>query len=304
MLKKKKNNRNKMFSIVKIFSKYLIKLLVIFIIIFVYIWTLWWLSLKPSLLLDWNDTEKILANIDFSKEETNNTIFIQNVRNFRHITEQKAIKWYYDQIYDLNKLERLYYIVEPFSKFNGPAHTMLSFEFSDWKYLVISAEIRKEKWENFDPFLWILNQYEIVYILGDENDLIRLRTNIRKDEVRMYPIKVSKDNLKKIFLSALHRADKLSKEPEFYNTFWNTCMTNILKHVNSVISDKNKKVKTLNLDIFLPANSDKIAYKLWWIDTNLPLQEARKFYNITLLAQKYKDNKDITFSEFIREKIK
>jgi len=72
-------------------------------------------------------------------------------------------------------------------------------------------------------------------------------------------MKVTKNEIKKLFSSVLHRADKLSKEPEFYNTLWNTCTTSILKHVNSL---KKDKISSFDLKILLPSNSDKIAFEL------------------------------------------
>jgi hypothetical protein len=54
----------------------------------------------------------------------------------------------------------------------------------------------------------------------------------------MYPIKTDKEKIVQLFKTALHRADKLTKEPEFYNTVWNTCTTSILKHVNALRNEK------------------------------------------------------------------
>jgi len=176
---------------------------------------------------------------------------------------------------------------------------MLSFSFSDWKYVTISAEIRKEKWESFSPFWGIMNQFEMVYIIGDENDLIKLRANIRKDDVRMYPINVTKKEIQELFITTLRRADKLSREPEFYNTIYNTCATSILKHVNSL---KQDKISGFNMNILLPSNSDKIAYDLWLINTKLTLEEARLYYKINSLSEKYWDSDN--YSEKIRVDIK
>jgi hypothetical protein len=87
----------------------------------------------------------------------------------------------------------------------------------------------------------------------------------------------------------LNRADKLTKEPEFYNTLWNTCTTSILKHVNSL---KKEKISWIDFKILLPSNSDKIAYDLWLIDTELTLEEARKYYEINELSEEFWKDKD------------
>ena len=271
------------------------KLILPLFILLLFIGFAWWSSQTPSLYRDWVETESKLSEISFSW----NLVTVKNIRNFSHLSEKKWESNYYDNTFNLDEVESLYYIIEPFSEYDWPAHTMLSFWFSDWKYITISAELRKEKGEWFDPFLGIMNQFEIVYILWDENDLIKLRANIRKDTVRLYPMKATKLQIKELFSSVLHRADKLSKEPEFYNTLWNTCTTSILKHVNSLRTDK---ISSFDMKILLPSNSDKIAYNLWLIDTQLSLEEAREYYTINELSGK---NTDIEkYSTEIRREIK
>jgi hypothetical protein len=74
----------------------------------------------------------------------------------------------------------------------------------------------------------------------------------------MYPISTPKEKIKSLFSSVMHRADKLSREPEFYNTLWNTCTTSILEHVNNLREEKISWSKK----ILLPSRSDDIAYKI------------------------------------------
>lgn len=264
-------------------------------IVFMFVWYAWWSSQEPSLYRDWEETESILPSISFSW----NIVQVDDVRNFNHISESEYEVWYYDEFYDLDKIESVHYIVEPFSDFDWPAHTMLSFWFSDDKYVTVSSELRKEKGESFDAFLWLMNQFEIVYLVWDDNDLIKLRANIRKDIVRMYPVTATKEQMQMLFTSVMHRADKLTKEPEFYNTIWNTCTTSILKHVNSL---RNNKISPRDMKVLLPSNSDKIWYDLWLINTKLTLEEAREYYKINDLSEKYSD--DNNYSIMIRKEIK
>lgn len=303
---RKRRKYNKYYSVLRKICKFILwflkgfwyifqRLFLLAFILLLFIWFAWWSSQTPSLYREWTDTEVILSEITFSW----NIIDIKNVRNFNHISDKESIPGYYDESYDLEKIESLYYIIEPFSEYDGPAHTMLSFGFSDWKYVSVSAELRKEKWESFDPFLWLMNQYEIVYIVWDENDLIKLRANIRKDTVRLYPMDVSKQQITDLFSSVLHRADKLTKEPEFYNTFWNTCTTSILKHVNSL---RDNKISWFDMKILLPSNSDKIAYDLWLIDTDFILEHAREYYIINSLSEIYWF--DENYSKLIRKERK
>lgn len=103
-----------------------------------------------------------------------------------------------------------------------------------------------------------MNQFEMIYVIADEQDVIKLRTNYRKNTVYMYPIKTSKEKMQSLFRTMLIRADKLSKEPEFYNTLWNNCTTSILMHANALRDDKIK----WSIDTVLPAHSDELVYGL------------------------------------------
>lgn len=250
----------------------------------------WWLSQKPSLYRDWATDQAILPTITFS----GNLVDVKNVRNFMYRSVTEYTPGYYNRTYNLDQIESVYYIIEPFSTMDGPAHTMLSFGFSGGVFVTVSAEVRKEKGELFDALPGIMNQFEIVYIIGDENDLVKLRANYRKDTVYMYPINTPKEKIQGLFLSAIHRADQLTKEPEFYNTIWNTCTTSILRHVNALRTDKISWEKK----ILLPSHSDDIAYEIGLIDTSLSLKEACEYYKINELSEKYAD--DVKYSEKIR----
>lgn len=178
------------------------------------------------------------------------------MRNHLWSTEKNFIPQYYDERYNLDEIESVHYIIVPFSDRVGPAHTMLSFTFSGGQHVVISAEVRKEQGESFSALNGILNQFEMMYVIGSENDLIKLRTHYRKNEVYMYPINTPKEKISALFRTMLIRADKLSREPEFYNTLWNNCTTSILLHANAFREEKIPwTIKTL-----LPSHSDSIVY--------------------------------------------
>ena len=78
-----------------------------------------------------------------------NFVHVANVRNFDYQSVDEYTPAYYDATYDTDKLERVWYIIEPFGSRDGPAHTMLSFDFADGKHVSVSVEIRKEVGESF-----------------------------------------------------------------------------------------------------------------------------------------------------------
>ncbi len=182
---------------------------------------------------------------------------------------------------------------------------MISFGFSGGQYVTISAEIRKEIGESFSPLKALFASYELIYIIGDERDLIGLRANHRKDRVFVYPVRASKKKLQNLFVSMVDRADTLGRNPEWYNLIWKTCTTSILDHINELresrvsLVEEPKPPIRWSYKIFLPYYSDEVALENDFLDTSLPLEEARAYYQINDLAARYADDPD--FSTKIRK---
>jgi hypothetical protein len=135
-----------------------------------------------------------------------------------------------------------------------------------------------------------------MYRIGDENDLIKLRTNYRKNPVYLYPVKTSKEKIRLLFVDMIKRTNKLKDHPEFYNTLTSTCTTNLVRHVNHVSPHKIH----LTYKYYLPGYADKLAYELGYIMTNQSYAESKYYYQINELALKFADSPD--FSKKIRNK--
>lgn len=250
----------------------------------------WWLSIRPSHNRNWTPDQAVLPTAEID----GNRVAIKNIRNFTYRTTSDYTPGYYDKTFDLTALQRVYYIVEPFSDFKGAAHTFVSFEFAGPEFLAISTEIRKEQGESFSALKGLFKQYEIMYVIADERDVVKLRSNYRRDDVFIYPIKTTPERARAMFVAMLERANQLNAAPEFYNTLTNTCTTNLVRHVNTIVPGRIP----LDPSILFPGYSDTFAYELGLIDTHLPFEEAREYFRINDLAEKYADRPD--FSEKIR----
>jgi hypothetical protein len=240
---------------------------------------------RPLNTRDWSPDQKILPIAELHGP----LVTIHNIRNFQYESESRYAPAYYDKTFDLGKLESAWFVVEPFGG-GGAAHTFVSFGFGGSDFVAISVEIRKEKGESFSPVKGLLRQYEIMYVVGDERDLIKLRTNYRKDTVYLYPMRTTRERMQKLFVAMLQRANHLAAHPEFYNTLTNTCTTNLVKHVNDLVPGR----VPLHPAVFLPGYSDRLAYKLGLIDTTLPFDEARKAFRINERAAKYADDPEFS----------
>ncbi|HEX9983139.1 MAG TPA: DUF4105 domain-containing protein [Thermoanaerobaculia bacterium] len=244
---------------------------------------------RPSNDRDWTVDNSRLPHAEFRGP----LVTVRNVRNFSYETDSVYTPAWYGKTFDLRRLDSVWFIVEPFSEWDGPAHTFVSFGFGD-EFVAISVEIRKEKAESFSPWRGLARQYELLYVVGDERDLVKLRSNYRKDDVYLYPVRTTPERMRRMFVDMLTRANAVAAKPEFYNTLTNTCTTNIVRHANTVVPERIP----WSTAILLPGKSDRFAYDLGLIDTDVPVEALRKRYRINELAERYAN--DPRFSLRIR----
>jgi hypothetical protein len=245
--------------------------------------------IRPSNDREWSVDQAVLANAEIAPP----FVTVRNIRNFTYVTTDQYTPAYYDKTFDLRKLESAWFVVEPFGK--GAAHTFVSFGFGENDYLAISIEIRKEKGESFSALAGLLRRYEIMYVIGDERDLIKLRANHRKDPVYLYRVNATPEKIRAMFLSMLERANALREKPEFYNTLTNTCTTNLVSHVNAIAPER----VPFRLAVLLPAHSDRLAYDVGLIDRTAPFEAVRRGALINEKARRFAG--DSEFSKRIRE---
>lgn len=274
------------------FFKKALKVLGLFIVLVVAARFALIVLIRPSLDRDWTSDQQTLARATFDGD----LVSISNIRNINYRSTSDYDVRYYDKTFDLNKLESMWYMVEPFAGYGaGAAHTLVSFGFEGGEYVAISVEIRKEKDESFSAVKGLLRQYELVYVVADERDVIKLRSNYRKDDVFLYPVQTTKENARALFVAMLERANELATEPEFYNTLTNTCTTNIVDHVNELFPER----VPFSFKVLMPAYSDELAYDIGLLDTSMSLEQLRTKYRINERAMRYAD--DPLFSVRIRE---
>jgi hypothetical protein len=248
---------------------------------------------QPSNHRDWTPDQALLSFAEIKEDQ----VHIRNIRNCSYRSTDDYVVRHYDKTFDLNRIQAVYFIVEPFFPLFGYAHTFLSFGFEGPEFVAVSVEIRKQKGQEFSALKSFFRTYEIMYVIGDENDLIKLRTNFRGDPVYLYPARAPREKVRELFLSVVRRANHLYRKPEFYNPLTNTCTTNIVRHINIIAPNR----VPFHLGINFPAFSDLLAYRLGLIDTNLSFEAARRRYYISERALRYAEHPD--FSIRIREPV-
>lgn len=252
--------------------------------------TIGWTAMEPSNQRQWPAEQRLIPRASFA----GNQVRVANVRNFRWGPGTHVRPRWESRTYDLEAVSSVWYVLTPFSRDRrGPAHAFVSFGFDDGSHVAISVEARREEGEQYSIARGLMKRFEIMYVVGDERDLIDLRVR-RGDDVYVYPMRASRAQARELFTDMLRRANELYSEPEFYGTVRNNCTTNLLAHVNTIAADPIQ----WGYRILLPGYSDEIAHERGLIDTDLPLDAARRRFMITERALRAPAS--VNYSTFIR----
>ena len=190
----------------------------------------WWGTIQPRSDRSWAPEVERIANGDVAE----NIVTLHNVRNF---------KWYSLDHFDADWETRQYDIdtitgVDLFLSywdFDAIAHTLVGFSFANGDHVVFSIEIRKEQGETYSNIAGFFRRYELAMIAADEADIIFLRTNVRGEDVYRYPITMSENARKDLFLSYVKTGRELNESPRFYNTLGANCTTVSFDLVRAVV---------------------------------------------------------------------
>lgn len=225
----------------------------------------WWQSLEPRNDRDWApDVARQL-----SVERDGDRVTLHNVRDFEWQTPDTATPRWETREYDLSQLDAVDMVV---SYWMGPAiaHTLVSFGFTDGRHLTFSVEIRRERNEAFSISGGFFKQFELNLIAADENDILRLRSNVRGEEVYLYRVGLSPQARRELFLAYLDEAERLRRTPEFYNTLTSNCTTIVFDMVDRIVSGLPRDIRLI-LSGYLP----EYVYDIGGLDRSHPLEFLR-----------------------------
>ena len=248
----------------------------------------WSISILPSHHRAWRPEVAVMprATIDGDR------VHITGVRNFDYRSVNDFTVRFEERDVQLSHLTGLDFFVSYWSE--GPvAHTFVSFIFDNAPPLSISIETRPEVGEGFDPLASLFKQFELIYVVGDERDLVRVRTTYRKESVYLYHLNSSPDDARRLLLVYLRRINELADRPEFYHLLTNSCTINIIRYANAVGRTGRFDIRHL-----LNGLIDSYLYHSGRVDTTLPYEELRRRSRINDAALAADDSPD--FSERIR----
>ena len=261
-----------------------------FLVLFVAVLA-WWFSIAPSNDRAWQPE---VAQTPYATIERD-LVTMHNIRNFAYRTESDFTPAYYSRTYDLSKLDS----VDLFAVYwMGPAiaHTIISFGFGGQDYLAVSIEARKEQGEGYSSINGFFRQYELIYIVADERDVVRLRTNYRKnppEDTYLYRLKGPKENARRFFLDYIKTINEIRQRPRFYNTLSANCTNVIWLHARV-----NPEHVPFSWKVLVSGYLPEYLYSAGRLDTTLPFAELKQRSHINRAAQSANDAPD--FSRLIR----
>lgn len=250
-----------------------------------------WGRRHPSHDLAWQIPQAVLPEVEFAGDR----VHIRNVRDFVWHSDTHFTPRYYDETYDLTRVERVWFVLSPFNpNWRGPAHSFVTFDFGGGEHLSISVEARREVGEDYSVWKGLLRSYELMYVIGSERDLIGLRAVTWDDPTYLYPTVASPEKARALLEVLLRRAEEVRQRPAFYNTIVRSCNSELRDAANLIADERIP----YGIGVLLPGYSDELAHERGLIATDLNLEQARRRYRINERARAAADAQD--FSRAIR----
>ena len=182
----------------------------------------WWLTLKPSNDREWQPDVAQTAWADINGDE----VTIHNVRNCDYRTQTDFTPHWETRTVRLLQITGMDLAI---NYWGSPwiAHPIVSFQFSDGLPLCFSIETRKTIGQQYSTLEGFYRQYTLIYVVADERDCIRLRTNYRREDVYLYHTLASPAQARERFREYVATVDALHENPRWYNAVTSNCTTSI-----------------------------------------------------------------------------
>jgi hypothetical protein len=250
---------------------------------------IWWLTLSPTNDGDWQPNVAQKAWADIQGDE----VTLHNVRNCDYRTDTDYTPHWETRTVRLSQITGIDLAID---YWGSPwiAHPIASFQFAEAPPLCFSIETRRKVGQAYSTIGGLYRQFELIYIVADERDVIRVRTNYRKEDIYLYRTTVSPAQARERFLEYIRSLNSLRNKPRWYNAITTNCTTSIRTQ-----HPANERVPW-DWRILLNGKGDELLYERHVIVTSgLPFAELKTRSLIDTRARAANDSPD--FSKLIRE---
>ncbi|MGP3790560.1 Lnb N-terminal periplasmic domain-containing protein [Pseudomonas sp. B392_1p] len=251
----------------------------------------WWHNLQPSNQRAWADDVARMTRGRVVDEQ----LLLDNVRNFVWRSDEDYDIAWESRAYDLRQLTSVD-LLTSYWGMPAIAHILVSFGFEDGRHLVFTVETRKERGELYSELGGFFKEFELSIVATDERDAVRVRTNVRDEDVYLYRIDMPRSVMRELLLSYVEQANALAERPRFYNTLTANCTTIVFGMVQSIIGGLPVDHRLL-LTGYLPGYVQDIG----GLQQGYSLDELRDRGRITERAKQADDAPD--FSALVRQGI-
>jgi hypothetical protein len=251
----------------------------------------WWRHIVPTNDRPWADD---VAKITSGTIE-GNRVTLHNVRNFDWRSNDDYTQRWETRVYDLDRLNSVDMIMSYWDGW-AIAHMLISFGFDDGQHVAFSVEVRRQKNQTYSEIGGFFKRDGLSIIAADERDVIRVRTNIRREDDYLYRIRMPLSAMRSLFLGYIEQADALLDTPRFYNTITVNCTTLVYHMMKRIVGYLPWSYRLLFTG-YLPA----YVYRVGGLDQRFSLEELRALGRISDRARQ-SDRAD-TFSQDIRHGI-
>ena len=235
----------------------------------------YFISIPPKMDRKWQREVAVLprAIIDGDK------VRITGFRNFEYRKTDDFTEHYQEREVSLDHLTSLDLYISYWTV--GPVgHTFVSFNFDNAPPVCISIETRAEVGQSYAPIASIFKQFELIYVVGDERDLVHVRTNYRNEEVFLYKMKTPPEAVRRLFLIYMDRINELAEKAEWYHLLKQNCTLNIVRYKKAAGRESSFDIRHL-----LNGWIDRYFYETEMIDTSMPFEEIRERSHINKVAK-------------------
>jgi hypothetical protein len=268
-------------AIVLVFVRPFWRKLGIFVVLFAGV-LIWWLTLSPTNDSDWQPDVAQKAWTDIQGDE----VTLHNVRNCDYRTETDYTPHWETRTVRISQITGIDLAVD---YWGSPwiAHPIASFQFC------FSIETRKKLGQTYSTIGGLYRRFELIYIVADERDVIRVRTNYRKEDIYLYRTTISPAHARERFLEYIHSLNALRNKPRWYNAITTNCTTSIRTQ-----HPPNERLPW-DWRILLNGKGDELMYERHLIvNGGLPFAELKNRSLIDARARAANDSPD--FSQLIR----